>query len=120
MILAGLAWSIAGSILAIAVTISIEDVPPWSRRLGRTNLRLANLPVGGTVGMLAAIGLELAGAHSTATLLAGASAAAGLVPPILGGMRPLPTLCPYMWRDPARPDRFVCCSLNEGHFGECL
>lgn len=55
--------------------------PSWATRVGRTRLRRSDLPVGGTLALLAASVLRLAGKRRPATVVAalGIGAAAGAI-----------------------------------------
>ncbi|MEA2932907.1 MAG: hypothetical protein QOI56_1692 [Actinomycetota bacterium] len=55
--------------------------PAWAERVGRSRLRRSDLPVGGTLALVAALALQLAGQSGPAAVVAalGAGAAIGAV-----------------------------------------
>jgi hypothetical protein len=55
--------------------------PGWAERVGRSRLRRSDLPVGGTLALVAALALQLAGQSGPAAVVAalGAGAAIGAV-----------------------------------------
>lgn len=55
--------------------------PGWAKRVGGTRLRRSDLPVGGTLALVVALGLQVAGQSDAALVVAGlgAGAAAGAV-----------------------------------------
>ncbi|MDQ3721799.1 MAG: hypothetical protein M3376_01745, partial [Actinomycetota bacterium] len=49
-------FAVLGSVVGVTVTAWLHDGDGfWSRRLGRSRFRRANLPVGGTVAAVAAL-----------------------------------------------------------------
>jgi len=91
------AAAVAGLAAGVKVTRhshASPSSPGWAKRVGRTRLRRSDLPVGGTLALVVALGLQLAGQSDAALVVAGlgAGAAAGAVGTGIGD--PLP---------PARP-----------------
>ncbi len=83
----------AGLAAGIVVTRRLHGDPEagrWGERIGRTRLRFANLPVGGTIAI--GVSLVLPGRAATAVRALGAGALAGAVG--WGFVDPLPPLPP--------------------------
>ncbi len=64
--------------------------PAWAERVGRTRLRRSDLPVGGTLALLTALGLRLAGRPGPALVVAGLGAGAAIGAVATGVADPLP------------------------------
>ena len=84
LVLAALAAGVVGLALGVVVTRhshASPSSPPWALRVGRTRLRRSDLPLGGTLALVVALVLALAGQPNAATVVAalGVGAAAGAV-----------------------------------------
>lgn len=78
---AQLAFVGIGIATGIAVTLRAHRAPispGWAQRVGRTRLRRSDLPVGFTVAMLAAFGLNRFGKNRAAGLVAAWGVGAGI------------------------------------------
>jgi hypothetical protein len=82
------AASIVAAVIGLAAGVTVTrhshvspSSPGWAKRVGRTRLRRSDLPVGGTLALLVALVLTLAGRGGAAAVVAslGAGAALGAV-----------------------------------------
>ena len=64
--------------------------PGWAKRVGRTRLRRSDLPVGGTLALVAALVLQLAGQSGPALVVAGLGVGAAAEAVGTGLADPLP------------------------------
>jgi hypothetical protein len=77
--------------LGFVVTLRLHSDPQpafWGGRIGSTPFRIADLPVGGSIGLVGslALGRSLRGRHRALSL------GAALAPPLMGLLDPLPGL----------------------------
>lgn len=116
LLLEGVLAASLGAGLGSVVTLAVEAREPWSRRLGRTRLRLAALPVGGSAILIASLPVALAGATAEATLIAAFGLGAAVQAPVMALGALLPPLCSVSWTGPyGVPHQ---CVLEAGHFGD--
>lgn len=64
--------------------------PGWAKPIGRTRFRRANMPVGGTMVLLAAAALHRSGRHRAATVAVALGVGAAAGPVVTGLADPLP------------------------------
>jgi hypothetical protein len=82
------ALAVAGLLLGLTVTRRLHRDPRggfWTRRIGQTRFRRADLPVGGSIGLLVAGSLPPGLGHRVRALSLGAA----LAPPLMGLIDPL-------------------------------
>jgi len=93
VVVGSLAAAAAGLAAGIKVTRRSHVAPSspgWAERVGRTRLRRSDLPVGGTLALLVAAGLQLAGQSGAALVVAGLGAGAAVGAVGTGLADPLP------------------------------